>query len=487
MTEISRAAIIDIGSNSIRLVVYGGPLRAPATLFNEKVMAGLGRGVGHTGELETSAMKVALKALARFRHLLDEMDVKDVRTVATAAVREARNGAQFIEKIEDIGLRVELLSGDAEAVAAGYGVISAIPDADGVVGDLGGGSLELVRVQGGEVKERDSFPLGVLRLPDICAAGPDALSRTVKAMLAAPGWAQRAAGLPFYLVGGSWRSLARLHIGQSGYPLPILNNYMLSSKAGARLVRMVGRVDAAVAKQHYAVSSARMPMLGDAAALLAVLTNTLKPSSLVVSAYGVREGLLYQGLGPDDRAMDPLIAATRAEGSRQGRFPEHGDLMDQWIAPLFGHDPPPDERLRHATCLLSDVGWLANPEYRAERGLDAALEGNWIGVDARGRAMMAAALYTSFGGDAPGPHLLSRLASPEDLQRARAWGLAIRLGQRLGGGTADPLTYATLRDEAGLVTLSLATAHKALAGDVVSRRLKQLATALGRKSKLEIV
>ena len=164
-----RTGIIDIGSNSIRLVVYQGPPRLPAIRFNEKVLAGLGRGLAATGSIEKSALKTARVALARFAAVAREMECSTLRTVATAAVRDAKNGGELIATAEQLGLKVETLSGEQEASAAGYGVLSAIPEADGIVGDLGGGSLELVRVRRGKIEDRVSFPLGVLRIGPIRA------------------------------------------------------------------------------------------------------------------------------------------------------------------------------------------------------------------------------------------------------------------------------------------------------------------------------
>ena len=143
-THAPRMAIIDIGSNSVRLVVYQGPPRLPATLFNEKVMAGLGRGLAATGAIDPVALGKAQVALARFASLAREMGVATLRTVATAAVRDAANGGELIACAESLGLEVELLSGEQEAKGAGEGVLSAIPDADGIVGDLGGGAVVAV-------------------------------------------------------------------------------------------------------------------------------------------------------------------------------------------------------------------------------------------------------------------------------------------------------------------------------------------------------
>jgi exopolyphosphatase/guanosine-5'-triphosphate,3'-diphosphate pyrophosphatase len=481
--DAGRVGIIDIGSNSIRLVVFDGPARIPAVLFNEKVMAGLGRDLGKTGALNPESVERAVTALMRFRQLSQAMNVTQLRTVATAAVREASNGKAFLERISALGLEPELLSGTDEATMAGYGVIAGIPWADGIVGDLGGGSLELARVKNGKILDCVSFPLGVLLIEALRAKGHGTLDRKVGQLLEKAGWQGAGAGLPFYIVGGSWRALARLDMALVDYPLPIVHHYRMPIEQPMRLVRVLAQIDKKRLRNIEGLSTSRIPTLPDAAALLAVLVKQLNSSGMVVSAYGLREGLLYQSLPDHIRAIDPLIDAARIEGALQGRFPEHGDLLNEWIAPLFADDSPDDRRLRHAACLLGDIGWRAHPEFRAERGLDVALHGNWVAVDARGRGMLGEALYTSFGGTRP-LTLIDRLIGSEDRLRAQRWGFAIRLGQRLSGGAAEALNQSGVADTGDAIRLTLTGAAAALNGESVERRMKSLATSFAKQAEI---
>jgi len=478
-----RVGIIDIGSNSIRLVVYEGAARLPAILFNEKVMAGLGRSLAETGAIDAAALATARAALARFALMAREMQVTDLRTVATAAVRDASNGRELIDAARKLGLRVELLTGQEEAEASGLGVLSGIPDADGIVGDLGGGSLELVRVVAGTVTDRVSFPLGVLRLSALRAKG-HALDRRVAKLIAEAGWKGRGKGLPLYLVGGSWRSLARLDMHMAEYPLPVIHQYAISVDRVTRLGRTLSHIARGKLRMIPNISGSRLPMLGDATALLASVLKHLGSSETIVSAYGLREGLLFARLSKAQRLEDPLIAAARDEGERLGRFAEHGDLLDEWIGPLFEGEPPELARLRHAACLLADVGWRANPEFRAERGIEIALHGNWVGIDAPGRAQLAQALYTALGGGTETPAPLGQLASAEALAHARRWGLAIRLGQRLSGGVAAPLQRTRLAIDSASLWLVVEPRDAALYGEAVEKRHKALANAMARKAVL---
>jgi exopolyphosphatase/guanosine-5'-triphosphate,3'-diphosphate pyrophosphatase len=470
----ARQAIIDIGSNSIRLVVYGGPPRIPATLFNEKVMAGLGRSLDATGAIPAHSIEAAVRALARFKRLAAVMQVERLRTVATAAVRDASNGQVLLDRAAALGLEVELLSGEQEAEAAALGVLSAIPDADGIVGDLGGGSLELTRVAGGEVRERASFPLGVLR---IGAARGRELEKQVAGQLARAAWLKEARGLPLYLVGGSWRALARVDMALSGYTLPIVHQYVMAPSAAPRLARTVAASSRDQLRLVPSLSGSRLATLGEASALLATLVRQLETRSLVVSAYGLREGLMFGTLPAEVRRLDPLIAAARDEAEVQGRFPEHGELLERWIAPLFPGNS--DARLRLVACLLSDAGWRANPEFRAELAFETGAHGNWVGIDARGRAMLGQALFTAFGGGSAVMPQLTALAGEGDLRRAVRWGLAIRLGQRFSGGVADPLKRSTLIVEKGALHLKAEGDDRALLGEAVEKRFRQLATELG--------
>jgi exopolyphosphatase/guanosine-5'-triphosphate,3'-diphosphate pyrophosphatase len=276
----------------------------------------------------------------------------------------------------------------------------------------------------------------------------------------------------------------------SDHPLPIVHQYVMPASAPAQLVRSLARIDAATLKAVPHLSTSRLPSLPGAAMLLAAVVKKLGSSSVIASGFGLREGLLHAELNPDEQARDPLIEAARAEGARQGRFPEHGDMLFAWMDGLFaprpGDESAGDRRLRLAACLLSDIAWRAHPDFRPERGVDVALHGNWVAVTAAERAALATALHHCFGGsaDAPVMAMLARLAPVPLLARARAWGLALRLGQRLSGGAAAGLAASRLRRDDGVLVLALGRDHADLAGDAVLRRLKLLGTAVGLETRL---
>jgi exopolyphosphatase/guanosine-5'-triphosphate,3'-diphosphate pyrophosphatase len=482
MAELRPVAIIDIGSNSVRLVVYSGPTRAPSVVFNEKVMAGLGRGLSENGELSAPARARALAGLARFRTLIGQMGVARHRVVATAAVRDASNGDSFLDEVRGIGLEPEILSGEEEGVMAGLGILSSIPDADGIVGDLGGGSLELVDVGGGEVRRSVSLPFGIFRLEK----DEKALDRRLGAALEESGFAGLGEGRNFYMVGGSWRTLARVDMAFQEHPLPIVHQHRIEPQRLAGLEAAIVKLDKAKAGRIPSMSMSRFPNLAISTRLLRLLAERLRPKQLIVSAYGIREGLLYHDLPEEVRRIDPLIAAAREAGTGLGRFAPHGELLDRWIAPVFD-DSPAGARLRLAACLLADVAWQAHPDFRAERGLDLAIHGNWVGIDPPGRVLLGQALYCSFGGGRELPDkALSALCRKEELERASLWGLAIRLGQRLSGGVAAGLESSRLGVEGDKLVLALDRDQASLFGEAVDRRLKTLAGALGLTAELRL-
>ncbi len=476
--------IIDIGSNSVRFVAYGGSERVPSALFNEKVMAALGRGLAKSGRLDEDSMEKTLESLARFRLLGREIGLKRLHVVATAAVRDAANGPEFLKRIAALDLKPRLLAGAEEAELGGLGVISAIPNANGVVADLGGGSLELIGVARGNAGEGVSLPLGVLRLGD----RPRALDLLDQMKIALKGsrLADAARDRSLYLVGGSFRALAQLDLKDSKHPLPIVHQHSFMASRIPELRAMLRDRPFDEIKALSGVSTTRLPTLPAAAAVLDALVRLLGPKRVTVSAFGLREGILYRDLDQATRAQDPLLAGALEVGERLGRFGDHGAALDAWIAPVFPDDSPAAARLRLTACLLADIAWNAHPDFRAERAVDMAIHGNWVGIDANGRALLGRALCSAFGGDGGFSKSLTALLKPAENDRAMVWGKAIRLAQRFSGGTETLLRRSSVALTPKQVVLTLQKRHGVLFADAVSRRLRALAVSLGREPVLEL-
>lgn len=487
MNQTGRRAIVDIGSNSIRLVVFGGSLRAPVPLFNEKVMAGLGRGVVASGSLAEADMATALSGLARFAALIRLMEPSDLRVVATAAVRDAANGEEFLEQVRSLGLPVEVLSGDEEALVAALGVVSTHPQADGLVADLGGGSLELARVKDGLVSDRLSLPLGIMRVAAIRAGGTGKLRRLMRSQLAEHGWIKDMAEARLYLVGGAWRVLARVHMHVTRWPLTLIDNYSFPASDARLLKASVREFDPVQLLAIRGVKQARVAQIDDAAALLAALVALIGPSDVVLSSSGLREGLLFQQLSADLRGGDPLIEGLRHAIGAQLQGPGQDEALLAWSDGAFPDELPADRRLRHAVCLIAGTGWASSPEFRALAGEDMALHGAWSGVDHAERAVMAMALHVALGG-APdaAPEILFRLASLERLTRAKSWGHALRLAHRLTGGSAKSLPQMALRLEgAEALILCVPRSSAGLIDSGVERSLARLGLSLGLAPRIE--
>lgn len=476
----NRRAVIDIGSNSIRLVVYAGSVRSPVPIYNEKSRVSLGACLNGDSVIDDDTMERAVGAIARLHRVAEMMEVDWLRVIATAATREAKNGLELVKRAAKLGIKIDVIDGQAEALASGMGIISEHPDADGYVGDLGGGSLELVRIKNGQLKDSVSLPLGTLRIGEYRNISAKQVAQHIQQHLTTANGGDKfliEPGLPFYLIGGSWRSLARLHMFVTEFPLTVLSNYRLPSEAPADLLELT-RNATAVAETKV-VPSGRMAALPDATSLLAGIARLFQPSYFLTSISGIREGLLFGKLKKAEQREDPLIAAVRFEGKRLSRFSYHGDALADWIAPLFTTDSPEMERLRQCACLLADSAWQVSPEYRATHSLNFALDGSWPSIGPHERAILAAALMAAHGQKNSWPTILLQLAEHRELLRAMQWGLAIRLALRLDGGSGAALTESRFETDAGKLQLILNGDLARLRSGSVERRLGRLATSLG--------
>ncbi len=483
-------AIIDIGSNSVRLVVYEGLTRSPTPLFNEKSMAGLGRGVTTTGRLAQEAMDKALGALRRFRVLCDTMRVEDMTVVATAAARDAENGADFIRNCEEI-LRapIQLISGRREAELSAKGVISGIWNPDGIVGDLGGGSLELVDVRGDVIGSDISLPLGALALQDRSGSDLKKAAKIIRESLRNRAALKLLKDRSFYAVGGTWRSLARLHMKQRGYPLMVMHNYVIPARDAADFAQLVERVSTETLDSIEAVSAARRPLIAYGALLLEEIIRVGRPKDIVISAAGVREGLLYERLEEEERNEDPLLSAAAELNVLRSRSPQHGEELRGWTDGLLrssGLDETTEEkRLRHAACLVADIGWRAHPDYRGEQAFNIIANAAFMGVDHPGRAFIALTLayrHLSLSDDQVSPRL-RELANARMIDRARILGAAMRVAYLVSAAMPGVLPRTPLRCESGRVILDLPPDLSALANERLMGRLKALSRVLGRTAE----
>jgi exopolyphosphatase/guanosine-5'-triphosphate,3'-diphosphate pyrophosphatase len=482
-------AVIDIGSNSVRLVVYEGVTRSPTPLFNEKTLAGLGREVQTKGLLVADAVEKALGALMRFRALCDTMQVERLWVLATAACRDARNGREFIATAERIcRTRIDVISGQREAELTALGVVSGFHRPDGIVGDLGGGSLELVDVHGARIKSGTTLPLGGLALQDSSGRSIKKADKIVKSALAGMALLKGGKGRTFYAVGGTWRALAHLHMAQTGYPLHVMHGYVIRAKEALEFSRLVHRVNPETLSQIEVVAAARRPLLPFAALVLEHIVRRAQPREVMFSALGVREGLLYAQLGVEERKRDALLAAAQELNRLRSRSPQHGEELIGWTDTFMastGIDENAEEkRLRHAACLLADIGWRAHPDYRGEQSLNIIAHAGFVGIDHPGRAYLALAIFFRHVGLLHDEELSPRireLASTRTLDRARVLGAALRVAYLVSASQPGVLPRTPLKVERHRLVLRLEGECAALAGERVSSRLMLLARLVGRE------
>ena len=492
LSYLKPTAIIDIGSNSVRMVAYEGLTRSPTPIFNDKVMCGLGRGVATTGKLSEDGIIRALAALRRFRTLCDYMGIVDIHVLATAAARDAINGPEFLKAARAaLGVRIELLSGQREAELSALGVVSGFYHPDGVVGDLGGGSLELNDVKGAKLGKGMTLQLGGLALMDMSGKSPQKAIKIVRAALKDAKPLAKLKGRTFYAVGGTWRALARLHMRQRNYPLNVMHHYEIASRDAADFSELVERVHADQLASIASVPAARRPLLAYGAVVLDEIIRIAKPKQIVVSALGVREGLLYERLSMSARHQDPLIAAARELNVLRSRAPQHGEDLCRWTDVLFKslkiEESHEERRLRHAACLLADIGWRAHPDYRGEQSLNIIANAAFVGIDHHGRAFLAlVAAYRHMGlDDDVSPHIRVMINATM-LERARILGAALRFAYVLSAAMPNILPHMPFTSRKGALVLTLPPRFKDLINERVLSRLKQLTRIIGRECDIKV-
>jgi exopolyphosphatase/guanosine-5'-triphosphate,3'-diphosphate pyrophosphatase len=489
----SSVAVIDIGSNSVRLVVYESMTRSLVTLFNEKTLCGLGREVQTTGLLAPDAVAKALTSLRRFRALCRVMKVGRVYAIATAACRDATNGPDFIAKAERIcGVKIEILSGPREAKLSALGVVSGIHKPDGIVGDLGGGSLELIDVQGNRVRSGVTLPLGSLALQDLSHKSLKRAERIVRNELSDVAQLKAGHGRTFYAVGGTWRALARIHIVQSGYPLRVMHGYSIPAPDALDFARRLRRLAAAnMLANIEVVADARRPLLTYAALVLEYIIRVAKPKTIVFSTFGVREGLLYSMLPPAERLKDGFISAAQTLNELLSRSARHAEELIEWTDRLVRvvklRETEEDRRLRHAACLLSDIGWRVHPDHRGEETLSLITNGNFGSVSHQGRVFVALSAFYRYAGlsqqNEP-PAVIRELLPPAMVERARVLGAAFRVAHLVSAARPGVLPATHFRSRGRKLMLVFEHRLVDLVADRVGNRFKQLAKLVGRSGSI---
>ncbi|NNG03686.1 MAG: Ppx/GppA family phosphatase [Inquilinus sp.] len=483
----ARIAVVDIGSNSIRVVVYDRLSRAPVPVFNEKVLCGLGRDLSRTGRLHPEGTAMALRNLTRFRRLLDGMGVRSVDVLATAAVREAEDGPAFVAEVERrCNFDVTVISGMEEARLSAMGALSGAPGADGVMGDLGGGSLELVALDRGAFGHQVTLPLGPFRLMNVEKGRAEARA-IIARHFEEQSWLADYRGRTFYPVGGAWRSLAKVHMARSKYPVHVIHQYAVPASEVVALAAVIGRQGRASLERLPQVNRKRLETLPYGGLVLEGLLQAMAPATVVFSAYGLREGHLFDLLREKERATDPLLHTCSEIARQLDRFGEASGIA-RWTRDLFVGETEAAARIREAACLLSDFCWAEHPDYRAEHAFLRTLRLAVVGIEHAERVFLAAAIYVRYGGILGDrvTRSMQHVLAPDEMKRAELLGATLRLGLALSGGVPALLEKTRLEQVDDTLVLSLPAELDTLSGDIVERRLEAVAKIMTCPARIAI-
>lgn len=484
--SLRRLGVIDIGSNSVRFVIYElfGANFSP--VYNEKVLAGLGRMLRVTAKLDPDGVILAQQALRRFKTLCDVHGLDTVLIGATAAMREAKDAPDFIRDVyAQTGFEIKPLSGHMEAQVAAMGVIAAEPRAHGVAADLGGASLELISIHDKNISNGVSFPIGPFQL-----LGQDLTQDTAydlgrlrplirEHLKDAPRRLEADDNL--YLIGGAWRNLFSVHQRRHNYPLRTLQSYSLASAEAKDLARWAYGDGRHELLTWPGINNRRAETLPFSGLLLDELLEIYSPKHVIISTAGLREGLIYQSLSQDLRTRDSLIDGCRdlARGNLQNQFfagPLYSFLEAAQSAFPQMLDMENETRLRRAACYLAGMGKGLHPDYKAALVFENVLYAPLAGLTHKERAYLALMLFASLTGKerVPNKAAISLLLSEDDQRAARIYGTAIRLAVVASGNSEQLLGELKLNHNGGHLTLSVNPKFKNLMSERVRIRFNQL-------------
>lgn len=458
MMDKNYVAVLDIGSNAVRLVVYDGLNRAPVKIHNERNVCSLGADLGVTGKLSPDGVKKALSSIGRFSGLIAAMKIKHVHAVATAALRDAKDGPDFIAKVEnEFGLKIHVVEGDEEARLSAQGVMMNGMGARGLIGDYGGGSLELIAVEKGEVREKISLPLGSHRLQVI--KGREARIKHIDELLAAVPFLKKWKHVDFYALGGAWRSMAKAQMLLVKHPLLVLDHYAIDSKKAMEFAGLISRQSPASLERAVGFSKKRVKDMNVAALVMERLFDKIAPSRLVFSGTGLREGMLYDQMPPAVKRQDALITSCAKIALRISRFDNLRDfnVLARWVEPLFAGQDANFLRLLEASCLLSDSSWFEHEDYQAEHAFQRLLVLPYYGIDHWGRSFLALSQYVRYNGPELGELTkgAQKILGEDGVKLAVVAGLAQKMGYLLTGGALGLLKHSELKVTAKNISLTL--------------------------------
>ena len=478
-----RIGVVDIGSNSVRFVVYNIYGSAFFPTYNEKVLAGLGRGLRETGRLNPQGKADTLAALRRFRLIVDARGLDPVIVGATAAMRVAEDGPEFqVRVLEDTRFDISPISGAEEARLGAMGVLAGDKRAVGLACDLGGASLEITPITADGVQPGISLPLGPFQVvgddlreefdPDTARPLVDAALADVELELGED--------RILHLIGGAWRNLALIHQARSGYPLSVLQGYRLDRDTALAHCRWAYREGREEVLEWGGIGERRRETLPYGALALEALIARFAPDEVRVSVTGLREGMVVDYLGELRKTRSPLIDGCRdlARGNLQAEG--FAKPLGKFLAPVDAHfprafEPANEARLREAARHLAGMGRGLHPDHRAELVFENVLFAPLSGLLHPERAYLAAVLHNSytFSSGTSQDEALDLLLTPEQRHAARVYGTAMRLGSTVSGRAVELFDLVRLAWD-GSVRLEASKGYEALVASRAEYRLEQL-------------
>ncbi len=503
MTSAGHVGVVDIGSNTVRLVIFETSRASILPRFNEKVMAGLGAGLSETGRLSASGWRAAVQALHRYRAILDGLGVEQVRVVATAAVRVGLDGPDFVREAEAaIGAPVTVLSGRDEGRVSALGVASGVYRPDGLVADLGGSSMELHPLApeaapagkgpGEQGLAGETHMLGPLAIDGLLQAPEREIRKHVRGVLKSSELLRARPGT-LYAVGGAWRALAKVDMHRRDYPLRVLQAYQMDAKALAATVEHVfalRKADPELERLRQSIAGRRAAKLPLSGVVLDELVRLAGIGRVVISSLGLREGIVREMTGPHpaDMLHDGVVAFLRLDG-QQVAFSQS---LYSFLSHVFEAEPScfgsraRDSRLFRAACLLADAAGRHHPDHRADMAYDQALWAPYSGLDHAERSFLALAAATRYQRRFEPPAAHRRLLAEDASKRARQLGLVMRLGSIFSGRSARVLERAALGRTDTALTLIVAEADGDMVSETVTERHRQAARELGLEAEIVI-
>ena len=302
--------------------------------------------------------------------------------------------------------------------------------------------------------------------------------RELQRRLKAVPWLKEATPPCIYAVGGGFRAIAKLHMIKTEYPLNIVHEYVMNRRALNQTIEKLVSMKPEEVAELPGISAKRASTLIPTAVVLQQLLEVTSAPQVMFSVSGIREGFFYDLLDKEQQAEDPLIASAMDLAALIGRQGTYGKELHAWMTPLFASEPMLWQRLRLSLCVLSELAWAIDPNFRASWAYHRIIQSSLKGMDHKERLMLALALYHRYQPKFKGEKRALKLLDERERLWARCVGLAANLAFQLSGGRSGNLHHARLTWHDGQVQLALDEEAAPLRTETVEKRVEMLSEAL---------